>query len=113
MGLARSRRLLVVAHLELCQRLTFTHAGSSLPPQSCPESGAASPRSLDDDDDTDVKDKELTTEALLCAFDTLGKAWPRNPETQGQLQFVLREDTNGPPLTLKRVQQLRKKLRRL
>ncbi|KAG7238407.1 hypothetical protein INR49_030914, partial [Caranx melampygus] len=51
--------------------------------KSCPQSGGASPRSLeDDDDDTDVKEKELQTEALLCAFETLGKSWPRSPQTQ-------------------------------
>lgn len=64
--------------------------------QSCPESGGASPRSLDDDDDDDrdVKEKELQTEALLCAFETLGKAWPRNSQTQGE--FFFRTDTTGP-----------------
>uniref|UniRef100_A0A8C4NLJ6 Proteasome-associated protein ECM29 homolog n=1 Tax=Dicentrarchus labrax TaxID=13489 RepID=A0A8C4NLJ6_DICLA len=50
------------------------------------KSGAASPRSLEDDDDRDVKEKELQTEALLCAFETLGKAWPRNPQTQACFQ---------------------------
>ncbi|XP_023274931.1 proteasome-associated protein ECM29 homolog [Seriola lalandi dorsalis] len=55
--------------------------------KSCPESGGASPRSLDDDDDDiDVKEKELQTEALLCAFETLGKTWPRNPQTQARFQ---------------------------
>lgn len=54
--------------------------------QSCPESGGASQRSLEDDD-RDVKEKELQTEALLCAFETLGKAWPRNPQTQGKTQL--------------------------
>uniref|UniRef100_A0AAQ5WZB0 Ecm29 proteasome adaptor and scaffold n=1 Tax=Amphiprion ocellaris TaxID=80972 RepID=A0AAQ5WZB0_AMPOC len=55
--------------------------------KSCAESGGASPRSLeDDDDDRDVKEKELQTEALLCAFETLGKAWPRNPQTQARFQ---------------------------
>uniref|UniRef100_UPI0037E7D5EB proteasome adapter and scaffold protein ECM29 n=1 Tax=Semicossyphus pulcher TaxID=241346 RepID=UPI0037E7D5EB len=54
--------------------------------KSCPESGAASPRSLEDDDDRDVKEKELQTEALLCAFESLGKAWPRNPQTQARFQ---------------------------
>lgn len=57
--------------------------------KSCPESGGASPRSLDDDDDDDdgeVRDKELQTEALLCAFETLGKAWPRNSQTQARFQ---------------------------
>ncbi|KAM8773100.1 proteasome adapter and scaffold protein ECM29 [Acanthopagrus schlegelii] len=57
--------------------------------KSCPESGGASPRSLDndDDDDRDVKEKELQTEALLCAFETLGKAWPRNSQTQARFQM--------------------------
>lgn len=60
--------------------------------QSCPESGGASPRSLEeDDDDTGVKEKELQTEALLCAFEVLGKSWPRNAQTQGR--FVFRTDT--------------------
>ncbi|MEQ2306110.1 hypothetical protein AMECASPLE_004693 [Ameca splendens] len=60
--------------------------------KSCPESGGASPRSMeeddddDDDDDKDVKDKELQTEAILCAFEALGKTWPRNPETQARFQ---------------------------
>ncbi|XP_076026432.1 proteasome adapter and scaffold protein ECM29 isoform X2 [Genypterus blacodes] len=51
--------------------------------KNCPESG---PRSLDDDDDKDVKEKELQTEALLCAFETVGKSWPRNPQTQNRFQ---------------------------
>ncbi|XP_019955953.2 proteasome adapter and scaffold protein ECM29 [Paralichthys olivaceus] len=54
--------------------------------KSCPESGAASPRSMEDDDDRDVKEKELQTEALLCAFETLGKTWPKNPQTQARFQ---------------------------
>ncbi|XP_074545554.1 proteasome adapter and scaffold protein ECM29 [Halichoeres trimaculatus] len=57
--------------------------------KSCPESGATSPRSReddDDDDDRDRKEKELQTEALLCAFESLGKAWPRNRETQARFQ---------------------------
>uniref|UniRef100_A0A4W6G792 Ecm29 proteasome adaptor and scaffold n=1 Tax=Lates calcarifer TaxID=8187 RepID=A0A4W6G792_LATCA len=55
--------------------------------KSCPESGGASPRSLeDDDDDIDAKEKVLQTDALLCAFETLGKTWPRNPETQARFQ---------------------------
>uniref|UniRef100_A0AAQ6ILU3 Ecm29 proteasome adaptor and scaffold n=1 Tax=Anabas testudineus TaxID=64144 RepID=A0AAQ6ILU3_ANATE len=50
-------------------------------------SGGASPRSLEDDDeDGDVKEKELQTEALLCALETLGKMWPRNPQTQARFQ---------------------------
>ncbi|XP_034543140.1 proteasome adapter and scaffold protein ECM29 isoform X2 [Notolabrus celidotus] len=54
--------------------------------KSCPESGAASQRSREDDDDRDAKEKVLQTEALLCAFESLGKAWPRNPETQARFQ---------------------------
>ncbi|XP_043971020.1 proteasome adapter and scaffold protein ECM29 [Gambusia affinis] len=60
--------------------------------KSCPESSGASPRSMDDDDDDDdkdVKDKELHTEAILCAFETLGKTWPRNPQTQASFQTDL------------------------
>ncbi|KAI3353260.1 hypothetical protein L3Q82_019800, partial [Scortum barcoo] len=55
--------------------------------KSCPESGGASQRSAgDDDDDRDAKEKELQTEALLCAFETLGKAWPKNRQTQARFQ---------------------------
>lgn len=51
--------------------------------QSCPGSGGgATTRSLEDDDDADGKEKQLRTEALLCAFETLGKTWPRTPQTQ-------------------------------
>ncbi|XP_005814575.1 proteasome-associated protein ECM29 homolog [Xiphophorus maculatus] len=60
--------------------------------KSCPESGGTSPRSMDDDDDDDdkdMKDKELHTEAILCAFETLGKTWPRNPQTQASFQTDL------------------------
>ncbi|XP_056135583.1 proteasome adapter and scaffold protein ECM29 [Lampris incognitus] len=55
--------------------------------KNCPESGSVSPRSQDDDDDGDVKEKELQTEALLCAFETLGKTWPRNSQTQARFQL--------------------------
>ncbi|XP_078801492.1 proteasome adapter and scaffold protein ECM29 isoform X1 [Oryzias latipes] len=56
--------------------------------KSSPKSGSASARSLDnDDEDGDVKEKEVQTEALLCAFETLGKAWPRNQETQINFQM--------------------------
>ncbi|KAK2816960.1 hypothetical protein Q5P01_025151 [Channa striata] len=56
--------------------------------KSCPESGGTSPRSLDDDDDDgDKKEKALQTEALLCALETLGKAWPRSPQTQAHFQM--------------------------
>lgn len=55
--------------------------------KSCPESRSTSKTSLeDDDDDTDRKEKELKTDALLCAFETLGKVWPKNPQTQASYQ---------------------------
>ncbi|XP_008315268.1 proteasome adapter and scaffold protein ECM29 isoform X2 [Cynoglossus semilaevis] len=55
--------------------------------KSCPGSGGgASTRSLEDDDDADGKEKQLRTEALLCAFETLGKTWPRTPQTQACFQ---------------------------
>lgn len=43
------------------------------------ENGA---RSSKDEEDENEKAKELQLECLLCAFDSLGKAWPRNLETQ-------------------------------
>ncbi|PIO30199.1 hypothetical protein AB205_0202450 [Aquarana catesbeiana] len=46
--------------------------------------GAQSPK---EEDDPDEKAKELQTEFLLCAFSTLGKAWPRNPATQCCYRF--------------------------
>ncbi|XP_029470526.1 proteasome adapter and scaffold protein ECM29 isoform X2 [Rhinatrema bivittatum] len=42
--------------------------------------GARSPK--DDEEDENEKGKELQVESLLCAFESLGKIWPRNPETQ-------------------------------
>ncbi|XP_068607533.1 proteasome adapter and scaffold protein ECM29 [Brachionichthys hirsutus] len=50
--------------------------------KSCRESSGPSPRAPEDEDERDAKEKEQQTEALLCAFETLGKAWPRNPQTQ-------------------------------
>lgn len=50
-------------------------------PQNQPSS-AGSPKH--DDDDDDVKERELQTEVLLCAFEALGKSWPRNVETQSK-----------------------------
>ncbi|XP_035746663.1 proteasome adapter and scaffold protein ECM29 isoform X1 [Egretta garzetta] len=35
-----------------------------------------------DEEDEDMREKEVQMESLICAFETLGKAWPRNPETQ-------------------------------
>ncbi|XP_059902906.1 proteasome adapter and scaffold protein ECM29 [Gadus macrocephalus] len=40
----------------------------------------------DDDDDDDAKDKERKTDALLCSYETLGKAWPKNQQTQARFQ---------------------------
>ncbi|KAM9818443.1 proteasome adapter and scaffold protein ECM29 isoform 2-T2 [Syngnathus typhle] len=54
--------------------------------KSCPESGAASPRSREEVDDLGTKEKELQTELVLCAFDTMGKTWPKNPHTQSRFQ---------------------------
>uniref|UniRef100_A0A8C0I7C7 Ecm29 proteasome adaptor and scaffold n=1 Tax=Bubo bubo TaxID=30461 RepID=A0A8C0I7C7_BUBBB len=35
-----------------------------------------------DEEDEDMREKEVQMESLICAFETLGKAWPRSPETQ-------------------------------
>ncbi|XP_073721138.1 proteasome adapter and scaffold protein ECM29 [Misgurnus anguillicaudatus] len=48
---------------------------------------AASPRRVDDEDDDDAKARERQTEVLLCAFETLGKAWPKTVQTQSQFQM--------------------------
>uniref|UniRef100_A0A671ME43 Proteasome-associated protein ECM29 homolog n=1 Tax=Sinocyclocheilus anshuiensis TaxID=1608454 RepID=A0A671ME43_9TELE len=45
---------------------------------------ASSPRHDDDDDDDDAKARELQTEVLLCAFETLGKTWPKTIQTQSK-----------------------------
>uniref|UniRef100_A0A8B9QKQ3 Ecm29 proteasome adaptor and scaffold n=1 Tax=Apteryx owenii TaxID=8824 RepID=A0A8B9QKQ3_APTOW len=42
--------------------------------------GAGSPKH--DEEDEDVREKEMQMESLICAFESLGKAWPRSPETQ-------------------------------
>ncbi|XP_059409867.1 proteasome adapter and scaffold protein ECM29-like isoform X1 [Carassius carassius] len=39
-----------------------------------------------DDDDDDAQARELQTEVLLCAFETLGKTWPKTIQTQNQFQ---------------------------
>ncbi|XP_057700353.1 proteasome adapter and scaffold protein ECM29 isoform X2 [Corythoichthys intestinalis] len=54
--------------------------------KSCPESGAVSPRCREEEDDLTTKEKDLQTEAVLCAFETLGKTWPKNPQTQSRFQ---------------------------
>uniref|UniRef100_W5LFY5 Ecm29 proteasome adaptor and scaffold n=1 Tax=Astyanax mexicanus TaxID=7994 RepID=W5LFY5_ASTMX len=43
-------------------------------------------RGGDDDDDEDAKERELQMEVLLCAFESLGKAWPENAQTQSRYQ---------------------------
>ncbi|MFT7807466.1 proteasome-associated protein ECM29 homolog [Arapaima gigas] len=48
---------------------------------------SAAQKSTEDEDDPDEKERELQTEALLCAFETLGKAWPKTQETQGRYQL--------------------------
>uniref|UniRef100_H3CEP2 Ecm29 proteasome adaptor and scaffold n=1 Tax=Tetraodon nigroviridis TaxID=99883 RepID=H3CEP2_TETNG len=77
--------------LQSCREDRFSTMAEILFPliqKSCPESGGGSPRSLEEDeDDGDTKEKALQTEALLCAFETLGKSWPRNPETQARFQL--------------------------
>ncbi|NWI89256.1 ECM29 protein, partial [Pitta sordida] len=35
-----------------------------------------------DEEDDDTREREVQMESLICAFETLGKAWPRSPETQ-------------------------------
>ncbi|RMB94711.1 hypothetical protein DUI87_28824 [Hirundo rustica rustica] len=42
--------------------------------------GAAFPKHHEEDED--MREKEVQMESLICAFETLGKAWPRSPETQ-------------------------------
>uniref|UniRef100_A0A671RNL6 Proteasome-associated protein ECM29 homolog n=1 Tax=Sinocyclocheilus anshuiensis TaxID=1608454 RepID=A0A671RNL6_9TELE len=46
---------------------------------------ASSPKH-DNDDDDEAKARELQTEVLLCAFETLGKTWPKTIQTQNQFQ---------------------------
>ncbi|XP_061488079.1 proteasome adapter and scaffold protein ECM29 isoform X5 [Rhineura floridana] len=49
--------------------------------KNCPENmGTSSPQ--DNDEDENEYEKELQMESLLCAFESLGKAWPTNAETQ-------------------------------
>ncbi|NXD27831.1 ECM29 protein, partial [Spelaeornis formosus] len=35
-----------------------------------------------DEEDEDMREKDIQMESVICAFETLGKAWPRSPETQ-------------------------------
>lgn len=53
----------------------------SSPLQNTVENAGASLPKLDEEDE-DAREREVQMESLLCAFETLGKAWPRSPETQ-------------------------------
>ncbi|XP_072904697.1 proteasome adapter and scaffold protein ECM29 [Hemitrygon akajei] len=48
-----------------------------------------SSRKDDDEEEEGEREKELRMEYLLCAFDTLGKAWPRTLETQARYHVEL------------------------
>uniref|UniRef100_A0A8D0E6M2 Ecm29 proteasome adaptor and scaffold n=1 Tax=Salvator merianae TaxID=96440 RepID=A0A8D0E6M2_SALMN len=50
--------------------------------KNCPENMGASSSQNDDEEDEKEDEKELQMESLLCAFESLGKAWPRDLETQ-------------------------------
>ncbi|XP_063151047.1 proteasome adapter and scaffold protein ECM29 [Candoia aspera] len=51
--------------------------------KNCPEKiGANSSQNDGEDENENENEKELQVEALLCAFESLGKAWPKNSETQ-------------------------------
>ncbi|RXM92345.1 Proteasome-associated protein ECM29-like [Acipenser ruthenus] len=52
--------------------------------KNSPTSAHTQKNKEDDDDDLDEKEKELQMESLLCAFESLGKAWPKSPATQGK-----------------------------
>ncbi|XP_039615329.1 proteasome adapter and scaffold protein ECM29 isoform X2 [Polypterus senegalus] len=41
----------------------------------------------EEEEEMEEKEKELQMESVLCAFETIGKAWPKNPVTQGQYRF--------------------------
>ncbi|XP_053152364.1 proteasome adapter and scaffold protein ECM29 isoform X2 [Hemicordylus capensis] len=56
--------------------------------KNCPENMGANSLQEDEEDENE-NEKELQIESLLCAFESLGKAWPRNPETQRCYQHEL------------------------
>ncbi|XP_077575498.1 proteasome adapter and scaffold protein ECM29 [Stigmatopora nigra] len=75
--------------LNSCREDRFSDVTDILFPlikKSCPESGAASLRCREEVEDLTTKEKDLQTEAVLCAFETLGKAWPQNSNTQSRFQ---------------------------
>ncbi|XP_078427300.1 proteasome adapter and scaffold protein ECM29 [Cetorhinus maximus] len=45
--------------------------------------------SREEDHEEEEREKELRMEYLLCAFETLGKAWPSTPETQAQYRLEM------------------------
>uniref|UniRef100_A0A4W5LPK0 Uncharacterized protein n=1 Tax=Hucho hucho TaxID=62062 RepID=A0A4W5LPK0_9TELE len=69
--------------LQATQEDRFSDMADILIPLIKKNSAATSRLRHDSDDDRDEKEKELQTEALLCAFQTLGKTWPNNTQTQG------------------------------
>ncbi|XP_023685449.2 proteasome adapter and scaffold protein ECM29 [Paramormyrops kingsleyae] len=76
--------------LESTQEDRFQELAQILFPLIRKSSPAGTPSrksTVDDDDDPDEKARELQTEGLLCAFETLGKAWPSTPGTQAQYQL--------------------------
>ncbi|KAG7254653.1 hypothetical protein CRUP_037122 [Coryphaenoides rupestris] len=74
--------------LKECRKesLVYKMAALRCAGDNCPQSGGPSLRSREGDDDDDTKAKERQTDALLCAFEVLGKAWPKNPQTQARFQ---------------------------
>ncbi|KAG7272777.1 hypothetical protein CRUP_036837, partial [Coryphaenoides rupestris] len=74
--------------LKECRKesLVYKMAALRCAGDNCPQSGGPSLRSREGDDDDDAKAKERQTDALLCAFEVLGKAWPKNPQTQARFQ---------------------------
>ncbi|KAJ8000530.1 hypothetical protein DPEC_G00181070 [Dallia pectoralis] len=75
--------------LQATQEDRFSDMADILIPLIKKNSAATSRMRHDSDDDRDEKEKELQTEALLCAFETLGKTWPKNTQTQERFQLDL------------------------
>ncbi|XP_045567416.1 proteasome adapter and scaffold protein ECM29 isoform X1 [Salmo salar] len=75
--------------LQATQEDRFSDMADILIPLIKKNSAATSRLRHDSDDDRDEKEKELQTEALLCAFQTLGKTWPNNTQTQERFQLDL------------------------
>uniref|UniRef100_A0A4W3HWV2 Ecm29 proteasome adaptor and scaffold n=1 Tax=Callorhinchus milii TaxID=7868 RepID=A0A4W3HWV2_CALMI len=53
------------------------------------KSSPAAGTPMEESEDEDHKEKELQMEYLLCAFETLGKAWPATPTIQAQYRLEL------------------------